>query len=192
MKLRLVVASGSGKDKVVLVSISPFMIGRDPVCQLRPASELVSNRHCTIWQRGSIASVQDMKSTNGTFVNGERISGERELHGGDRLQIGPLIFDIQIEAPSIIDQRTPLPPNRKPAPEDAASLILLEDSNQSGQATDTTGVPLGDTKLGEPAPPLPTDQGNQRTSEGGNKKSGQDTASAADAIYERYRRRSKK
>src|SRR5690242_14041285 len=129
MKVCLLVASGPGQGKVVPVSISPFMIGRNPVCRLRPASDLVSNRHCTIWLRGGMAVIQDMKSTNGTLVNGERVTEERELHHGDRLQIGPLIFRVQIEEPSAGDQRTPMPPGRKPSqapsPEDAAAMILL-------------------------------------------------------------------
>jgi len=197
MKVSLLVASGSGQGKVVPVSISPFMIGRNPVCQLRPASDLVSNRHCTIWQRSGTAVVQDMRSTNGTFVNGERITENRDLHHGDRLQIGPLIFEVQIEAPSAVDQRTPIPPSRKswqtPTPEDAAALILLDDSTEpTGRPTDAAGVPLGETKLGEPALPMATDQGNPQDTGKVEKKRGQDTASAADAIYKQYRKRPKK
>jgi pSer/pThr/pTyr-binding forkhead associated (FHA) protein len=193
MKLRLVVASGSGKGKVIPISASPFMIGRNPVCQLRPASDKVSNRHCTIWLRGGVAIIQDMKSTNGTVLNGERMTDERQLHDGDELQIGPLVFKVQIELPSTIDQQTPVPPNRKPAVEDAAAMILLEDSNETtGQAVDAAGVPLGETKLGMPAPPMTTDQATPQKTDIGGQKSGRDTASAADAIYARYRKRPRK
>jgi pSer/pThr/pTyr-binding forkhead associated (FHA) protein len=193
MELRLVVASGSGKGKVIPISASPFMIGRNPVCQLRPASDKVSNRHCTIWLRGGIAVIQDMKSTNGTVVNGERITDERELHDGDQLQIGPLVFKIQIEMPLAVDQQTPVPPKKKPAVEDAAAMILLEHSNETaGQAVDAAGVPLGETKLGMPAPPMATDQGTPQQTDKAGQKSGRDTASAADAIYARYRKRPRK
>ena len=193
MKVRLVVAGGPGKGKIIPISVSPFMIGRNPVCRLRPASDTVSNRHCTIWLRGGIAAVQDMKSTNGTFVNGERLTDERELQDGDELQIGPLVFKIQIESPSAINQRTPIPPNRKPAVEDAAAMILLDDSNEtSDQTVDAAGVPMGETKLEAPALPVATDHGNGPATKETSKKSQQDIASAADAIYEQYRRRPRK
>lgn len=144
-----------------------------------------------------MAVIQDMKSTNGTTVNGERITEERELHDGDRLQIGPLIFEVQIEAPSAADQRTPVPPTRKPSPtpspEDAAAMILLEDANETtGQAVDAAGVPLGETKLEMPAQPMATEQSNPQGPGKGDQKTTGDTASAADAIYARYRQRPRK
>jgi len=129
MKLHLVVAGGSEKGRVIPISGSPFMIGRHPTCELRPSSLLVSNRHCSIWQRGGTAMIQDFKSTNGTVVNGQRVIGERELHDADRLRIGPLTFEVRIEASSAVDERTPLPPNRNLAVEDAAALLLLEHCN---------------------------------------------------------------
>jgi hypothetical protein len=69
-------------------------------------------------------------------------------------------------------------------------MILLEDSNETtGQPVDAAGVPLGETKLGMPAPTTAIDQGKQQETGNSGPKSGQDTASAADAIYARYRKR---
>ena len=44
----------------------------------------------------SLLIVRDFGSKNGTLVNGERMMGERELAAGDRLQIGPLDFEVCI------------------------------------------------------------------------------------------------
>jgi pSer/pThr/pTyr-binding forkhead associated (FHA) protein len=112
IKLHLVVAGGSDKGRVIPISVSPFMIGRHPTCELRLSSLLVSNRHCSIWQRGGTAIIQDFKSTNGTVVNGERVIHERELNNGDELRVGPLTFAVQIEASAAVDGRTPIPKNR--------------------------------------------------------------------------------
>ena len=43
----------------------------------------------------------DLKSSNGTFVNGVRVNGEQELQSGDLVKVGPLEFAVQIAAPSI-------------------------------------------------------------------------------------------
>jgi pSer/pThr/pTyr-binding forkhead associated (FHA) protein len=129
MKLHLIVASGSDKGRAIPVKTSPFMIGRHPMCDLRPSSLLVSTRHCTIWQRGDSAAIEDQNSTNGTRVNGERIVHARELHHGDELSVGPLTFEVQIEALPAVDTRTPIPQNRNRAVEDAAARILLEHCN---------------------------------------------------------------
>jgi pSer/pThr/pTyr-binding forkhead associated (FHA) protein len=48
-----------------------------------------------IVEEGFLA-VRDFGSKNGTFVNGEQIRAERELHSGDRIRFGPLEFDVEL------------------------------------------------------------------------------------------------
>jgi pSer/pThr/pTyr-binding forkhead associated (FHA) protein len=48
----------------------------------------VSSRHARIEVRGDGAWVQDLESTNGTFVNGSRIVGAQRLGAGDVLRVG--------------------------------------------------------------------------------------------------------
>ena len=67
MKLSLVVkAAGAQEGKVLPISLSQFVIGRDPQCHLRPASPMISKRHCAIVQRDGKVFIQDFGSTNGT------------------------------------------------------------------------------------------------------------------------------
>jgi pSer/pThr/pTyr-binding forkhead associated (FHA) protein len=97
MKLRLVVANGVHTGKAIPITIPQFVIGRDPQCQLRPASPAISKRHCAVLVRGSQVLVRDFGSTNGTFVNGQLVQGEAELHDGDNLKVGPLDFTVGLE-----------------------------------------------------------------------------------------------
>ena len=53
-------------------------------------------KHCALVVRREQAFVRDFNSTNGTFVNDERVQGEHELQDGDRLKIGPLEFRIAL------------------------------------------------------------------------------------------------
>jgi pSer/pThr/pTyr-binding forkhead associated (FHA) protein len=96
MKLSLVVAQGNPPGKEIPIRLSQFLIGRDPDCHLRPASPLVSKRHCAILQRDNQVFVRDFNSTNGTYVNQVQIKGERELKSGDELRLGPLVFNVKI------------------------------------------------------------------------------------------------
>ena len=73
-----------------------FRIGRGEDCQLRPRSEMISRRHCEILVEEGATKVRDLGSRNGTFVNGERVKGERQLKTGDRLKMGPLEFEVQL------------------------------------------------------------------------------------------------
>jgi predicted component of type VI protein secretion system len=114
MKLSLVVkAAGPQEGKVLPISLSQFVIGRDPQCHLRPASPMISKRHCALVQRDGKVFIQDFGSTNGTSVNDQPVKNEGELHNGDRLKIGPLHFEVRIvqDAPAVRGA-TPKPPTK--------------------------------------------------------------------------------
>ena len=73
----------------------PFSIGRrfDLACPL--PSPAVSSHHAEIIQDGEDLIVQDLNSTNGTFVNGKRVVGESPLRVGDLLQLADTVFRVQ-------------------------------------------------------------------------------------------------
>jgi len=96
MEVKLVVASGKSAGKEMRIVGPRFLIGRAGDCHLRPRNELVSRRHCEICVEDGLVAVRDLDSKNGTFVNGERIQGERELKNGDRLNICDLEFEVQL------------------------------------------------------------------------------------------------
>ncbi len=61
----------------------------------------MSRRHARIAWTGAGYIVEDLGSTNGTFVNGERVVGARGLRAGDRLQLGhqvELVFQVRVSA----------------------------------------------------------------------------------------------
>ena len=75
-----------------------LLIGRDPSNYLPLNHPTVSSRHARIDKRGTQLLIQDLGSTNGTFVNGRRIT-QAVLKAGDVVQIGPfkLVWDAQKE-----------------------------------------------------------------------------------------------
>jgi hypothetical protein len=68
-----------------------FQIGRGSDCDLRLADRAVSRQHARIRYAGGGWFLQDLDSTGGTFVNGQRVAAVR-LGPGDRIQIGPDTF----------------------------------------------------------------------------------------------------
>ena len=65
-----------------------WTIGSLPDCDLRVDSETVSGRHCRLTQRGQTFLVEDLGSTNGTFVAHERIDRPREVRRGEAITLG--------------------------------------------------------------------------------------------------------
>ena len=77
---------------VVKLDKLPLVLGRlAPSDLLLPSGE-VSRRHCRIDRAGRAAVVTDMGSTNGTFLDDQRIDAPSELRPGSSLRIGPFVM----------------------------------------------------------------------------------------------------
>jgi DNA-binding winged helix-turn-helix (wHTH) protein len=74
------------------------LIGRDPSCGIWLDESGVSRRHARLVLDGDRASLEDLESKNGTWVNGDPVTGNRVLAGGDRVQIGPVILEFRTSA----------------------------------------------------------------------------------------------
>jgi len=70
-----------------LAAKGSFIVGRSRTCDLALPGADASRRHAEILGTGKGFRLRDLGSTNGTFVNGERVE-EVELRPGDRIQIG--------------------------------------------------------------------------------------------------------
>ena len=202
MKLSLVVLTpGKTEGKVIPVTLSQFVIGRDPQCHLRPASAVISKRHCALLMRDGKIFLRDFDSTNGTFINDQPVKGEVEVQHDDRLKVGPLLFGIRVEAgaPAPVNRPTPPPAAKKPAPAEAsdddsiaAMLLSLQDDTgtQSGSPPE---VPEGSTVMDLQAPPAPdaaaATAAAAAAKDKDKKKPEGNTSSAAKAILEKYMRR---
>ncbi len=85
MKLRIL--KGPEADRLVDVDPSGFMLGRGKDNQLVLQDEGVSRHHCRIKRTEDGWTVEDLGSTNGVRVNGQRIEGPRLLANGDLIAI---------------------------------------------------------------------------------------------------------
>src|SRR5260370_31479302 len=113
MKLSLeVLTEGRQKGKLLPTTLAQFLIGRDAQCHLRPASPLISKRHCAVLQREGKVYVRDFDSTNGTFVNDQPVKGEVELKHKDQLKVGPIGFAAVRQTEAGRNRQTPQPPTK--------------------------------------------------------------------------------
>ncbi len=71
------------------------VVGRSSGCHIVLDDGLVSRRHAQFVVNAKVAAVEDFGSVNGVYVNGERISGQRALRDGDRVQIGKQDFTLR-------------------------------------------------------------------------------------------------
>ncbi len=90
----------AAEDKTWIIPVKPFpfLIGRLKSCQLQLSSSQISRHHATIYQRNHLLWIREFGSTNGTFVNRQRLTGECVLHDGDILHFGSLEFRLSHKA----------------------------------------------------------------------------------------------
>jgi pilus assembly protein CpaF len=82
-------------------------IGREPTSDIHLGTSNVSKRHARIVRREGRYFIVDRKSTNGSFVNGARVSTPQVLKSGDRIFIGDyvMIFDLDETKPQRSDTK---------------------------------------------------------------------------------------
>lgn len=73
----------------------PIEIGRDASSTLALQDEQMSRRHARVSAQGDLAIVEDLGSTNGTYVNEQPIEGPRELRAGDRIRVGLTVLELR-------------------------------------------------------------------------------------------------
>jgi S1-C subfamily serine protease len=89
--IELRVVSGTRAGVTERFTKSVVSIGRHPLSDLRfdPAQDLdVSTRHAELRTIDGVWTIHDQRSTNGTFVNGQRVEGERVIRSGDLITFG--------------------------------------------------------------------------------------------------------
>jgi pSer/pThr/pTyr-binding forkhead associated (FHA) protein len=98
MKVTLVVQMEGKQGRTFTLRSPGGIIGRMQGNSVRIPSNDVSRQHCRLGVGKEMVTVEDLKSVNGTFINGKRIEGVRKLRSGDRLGVGPVTFLVAFDA----------------------------------------------------------------------------------------------
>jgi len=96
----LVAVRGGGLDPGERFDLFGGMsIGRSPDADVRIEDRFASGIHARAYSRGASYYVEDMNSTNGTFLNGARLDGEAKLSDLDELRIGDTELRFELDVP---------------------------------------------------------------------------------------------
>ncbi|MGJ8636052.1 MAG: FHA domain-containing protein [Phycisphaerales bacterium] len=95
MQAFMIRVTEQGKAQPVPLTGDRTLVGRLDDCQIRIRSGKISRHHCEILKEGGSLKLRDLGSSNGTFVNQERVE-ETELKAGDLVAIGSLVFLVQV------------------------------------------------------------------------------------------------
>jgi pSer/pThr/pTyr-binding forkhead associated (FHA) protein len=112
---KLVVLSEGLAGQTHELKVDTTTVGRveDNAFQIPEPS--VSSHHCEIIRRGSDVVIKDLNSTNGTFINGQQVTGEAVLKPGQILRLGQIELRLEDGAPASAAASAP----KAPAPASA-------------------------------------------------------------------------
>ncbi len=140
MDVTLTIAQGTSRARRIRLRSAETIIGREKGCDLRIPSAEVSRRHCLLSYANGRLTVEDLDSSNGTYVNEVRVQGRTPVQAGDRLQIGPITFTVDY----------PAAPKISALPDTAAKGNSSQSAKSVGTDGDELPIPLADE------PPTPS------------------------------------
>jgi hypothetical protein len=95
---RLVVERAPGHDPGMIYDLGGDVVrGRGDTAEIRLEDPFASSSHARVYEQGKILVIEDLGSTNGTYLNEELLDGPRPLHPGDRVRIGDSEFTFEVD-----------------------------------------------------------------------------------------------
>jgi hypothetical protein len=95
---RLVVERAPGHESGMIYDLDGnLVLGRGDSAEIRLEDPFASSRHARIYEQGNSVVVEDLGSTNGTYLNEELLQSPRPLHPGDRVRIGDSEFAFEVD-----------------------------------------------------------------------------------------------
>jgi pSer/pThr/pTyr-binding forkhead associated (FHA) protein len=95
---RLVVERAPGHQPGMIYDLDgDVVLGRGSEAEIRLEDPFASSSHARIFEQGGILAIEDIGSTNGTYLNEELLESPRPLHRGDRVRIGDSEFTFEVD-----------------------------------------------------------------------------------------------
>jgi hypothetical protein len=106
----LVIVKGPDAGRQFPLDKESVVLGRLPNLEIVLASLAVSRRHARIWQRDGSFFIEDLGTSNGTYLNGGHLSQPAPLAEGDSVRIGPYLLVFRREEAAVREDTTLAPP----------------------------------------------------------------------------------
>ena len=91
----VVVKSEDGRKLGSHALDSTLQLGRADACHVRLDDRYASQFHARLYEKNGGWFLEDLGSTNGTYLNRQRVSGSAEVHAGDQIRIGRTTLELR-------------------------------------------------------------------------------------------------
>src|SRR3954468_2019266 len=108
MQVVLVMFRADGERRSFSLPRTITVVGRREDCDLRIPLGDVSRKHCRVVLDGDSLRLEDLGSSNGTYHNGVRVEKGADLQAGDSIQVGPVVFVLQVDGVPADEELQPI------------------------------------------------------------------------------------
>src|SRR5215218_4845083 len=122
MGVVMIMFRADGQRRSFSITRDVTVIGRREDCDLRIPLGDISRKHARLIREPEGMRLEDFGSSNGTYLNGQRVEREAMLQAGDSIQVGPVVFVLQIDGHPADDELHPM------TAESAAAAAMLAPS----------------------------------------------------------------
>jgi pSer/pThr/pTyr-binding forkhead associated (FHA) protein len=144
---KLVILSPGMTGRSHELNVDKTTIGRVDDNTFPIAEASVSSHHCEVLLRGPDVVVNDLNSTNGTFINGDKITGEAVLKPGQILRLGQIELRLEVAGAATAPASAPAPgatttAAQKKTSDNTVAIprgVSLTDLEQGARGFDTSG-----------------------------------------------------
>jgi predicted component of type VI protein secretion system len=159
MNYVLQVLRGRSASTTLKLADGVTSIGRHDDCLIRIKSSQVSRRHCEVFETADKLAIRDLGSSNGTFVNGKKITGDQVLKNGDELTVGAVTLRVARLGQPPVAQSGPV---SKPKAADTAVVDAIPEDepeefemefDDGDPEPEVEGIPLADDEAAKPPKP---------------------------------------
>jgi sigma-B regulation protein RsbU (phosphoserine phosphatase) len=140
----LQVLKGMTAGQIFKLDGDRMILGRHPECDIVLDVGAVSRQHAVVIRQSNEFFVEDLKSRNGTFVNGEVVSGRQKLQENDRVKVCDIIFAFHLGTPA---SGRELAPPEMPL-DDSSRATFVDDSSDKTAGTIMSSFDVQSNKSG--------------------------------------------
>jgi predicted component of type VI protein secretion system len=149
-QFQFVMRSGPNPGKVYQLEASEIVIGRDSSNGVAINDGEISRKHAKLSLHGAAYVIQDLGSTNGTFVNGQRLTGTQVLNPGDSVSFGEnisAVFEAASDPNATMISSAQAPKTAAPVRKQAAAPAPVYSGQVPAGPLPTTAAPAKKKKF---------------------------------------------
>ncbi|MDX9703759.1 MAG: sigma 54-interacting transcriptional regulator [Candidatus Auribacterota bacterium] len=124
MPIVIDIIKGPDRDKKITMDEQSVIIGRDRSAGVALSDQAVSRQHCKLIVEDGVLAVEDLKSTNKTYLNDEPVGNPQPVTPQDLIRVGETVMRARLE--DIPEKEETVPRNR---PKTSARTLLIDSSN---------------------------------------------------------------